>query len=101
MHLRDGANSQYVTGTAFLFSVYSDILARHKQQVICGNKKFDSTRVMAFAKQQVKFKHATFSSEILAIHACLSSDDHVLNGSADGLSTRKEPKRKIVHGRIR
>ncbi|KAL8063110.1 hypothetical protein ABFX02_01G006500 [Erythranthe guttata] len=55
VHLRDGANSQYVTGTAFLFSAYSDILAKHKQQAVCGNNKFDSTRLMAFAKQQMDY----------------------------------------------
>ncbi|GFQ00047.1 endoglucanase 16 [Phtheirospermum japonicum] len=55
VHLRDGANSQYVTGTALLFSVYSDILAKHKQVVVCGDKKFDSARLMAFAKQQMDY----------------------------------------------
>ncbi|PIN21595.1 Cellulase [Handroanthus impetiginosus] len=55
IHLRDGANSQYVTGAAFLFSVYSDVLAKHKQEVICGNKKFGSSQLMAFAKQQVDY----------------------------------------------
>ncbi|KAL3844293.1 hypothetical protein ACJIZ3_001696 [Penstemon smallii] len=55
VHLRDGANSQYVTGTAFLFSVYSDILATHKQKVTCGNKKFDSVRLLDFAKQQMDY----------------------------------------------
>ena len=53
IHLRDGANAQYVTGTAFLFSVYSDLLSMHKQQVTCGNKAFTSSQLMAFAKQQV------------------------------------------------
>ncbi|KAK6119661.1 hypothetical protein DH2020_046599 [Rehmannia glutinosa] len=52
---RDGANAQYVTGTALLFSIYGDILARHKQQVICGNKKFGSARLIAFAKQQMDY----------------------------------------------
>ncbi|CAN4099817.1 unnamed protein product [Withania somnifera] len=51
IHLSDGANSQYVTGTAFLFS---DYLATHKQKVSCGNKQFDSADLMAFAKQQEK-----------------------------------------------
>ncbi|KAK4412704.1 Endoglucanase 16 [Sesamum alatum] len=56
LHLRDGANTQYVTGTAFLFSVYSDLLAKHKQQhVVCGDKKFGSDRLMAFAKQQMDY----------------------------------------------
>lgn len=54
VHLRDGANMQYVTGTAFLFSVYSDIVAKHKQEVICGNDNFNSAHLTAFAKQQVK-----------------------------------------------
>lgn len=55
INLRDGANTQYVTSTAFLFSVYSDILAEHNQKVQCGNQAFDSTRVMAFAKQQIDY----------------------------------------------
>ncbi|CDP13477.1 unnamed protein product [Coffea canephora] len=55
IHLRDGANAQYVTGTAFLFSVYSDLLSRHKQQVTCGNKAFTSSQLMAFAKQQMDY----------------------------------------------
>ncbi|KAL6502063.1 hypothetical protein OROGR_027196 [Orobanche gracilis] len=56
IHLRDGANSQYVTGTAFLFSIYSDLLATHKQEVICsGNKKFGSASLMAFAKKQMDY----------------------------------------------
>lgn len=53
VHLRDGANTQYVTGTALLFSVYSDLLAKHNQKITCGNQQFDSTHLMAFAKQQV------------------------------------------------
>ncbi|KAK3027505.1 hypothetical protein RJ639_040220, partial [Escallonia herrerae] len=55
VHLRDGANAQYVTGTAFLFSVYSDLLAQHNQQVTCGNQHFTSTHLMAFAKQQMDY----------------------------------------------
>ncbi|KAL3500863.1 hypothetical protein ACH5RR_039956 [Cinchona calisaya] len=55
IHLRDGANMQYATGTAFLFSVYSDLLAKYKQQVSCGNKMFTSPNLMAFAKQQVDY----------------------------------------------
>lgn len=53
IHLRDGANSQYVTSTAFLFSVYSDLLARHKMQVTCGDKRFTCVQIMDFAKKQV------------------------------------------------
>lgn len=55
IHLRDGANTQYATSTAFLFSVYSDILAKHNQKVNCGGQQFDSTRLMAFAKQQIDY----------------------------------------------
>ena len=55
INLRDGANTQYVTSTAFLFSVYSDILAKHGQKVQCGSQEFDSTRLMAFAKQQIDY----------------------------------------------
>lgn len=53
VHLRDGANTQYATGTALLFSVYSDTLAKYNEKVTCGDKQFDSARLMAFAKQQV------------------------------------------------
>lgn len=53
IHMRDGANSQYVTGAAFLFTVYSDILADHRQYLACGDKQFSPTRLMTFAKQQV------------------------------------------------
>lgn len=53
VHLRDGANTQYVAGTAFLFSAYSDILATYKQTVQCANQQFDPTHLMAFAKKQV------------------------------------------------
>ncbi|KAJ0029914.1 hypothetical protein Pint_13653 [Pistacia integerrima] len=55
IHLRDGANTQYVTGAALLFSIYSDTLARHNQKVNCGDKQFDSNHVMTFAKQQMDY----------------------------------------------
>ncbi|XP_077236359.1 glycosyl hydrolase 9A4 [Tasmannia lanceolata] len=55
IHLRDGANTQYVTSTAFLFSVYGDMLAKHKQVVKCGNQQFDSSHLLAFAKQQMDY----------------------------------------------
>ncbi|CAL5419492.1 unnamed protein product [Camellia sinensis] len=55
VHLRDGANSQYVTSTAFLFSVYSDLLAKHNQQVTCGNQQYNSNHLLAFAKQQMDY----------------------------------------------
>ncbi|KAL4650606.1 hypothetical protein ACB098_01G090500 [Castanea mollissima] len=55
VHLRDGANTQYVTGTALLFSVYSDTLAKYNEKVTCGDKQFDSARLMAFAKQQMDY----------------------------------------------
>lgn len=55
VHMRDGANTQYVAGTAYLFSAYSDILAAHKQTVQCGDQHFDSTHLMAFAKKQMDY----------------------------------------------
>ncbi|KAK9055315.1 hypothetical protein SSX86_026397 [Deinandra increscens subsp. villosa] len=55
LHFRDGANAQYVTSTAFLFSVYSDLLARHHTQVTCGNKHFTSVQLMDFAKKQMDY----------------------------------------------
>ncbi|KAB2627799.1 endoglucanase 16-like [Pyrus ussuriensis x Pyrus communis] len=55
IHLRDGANTQYVTGTAHLFAVYSDILAQHNQKVNCGGKEFDSGSLIAFAKKQMDY----------------------------------------------
>lgn len=53
VHLRDGANTQYVAGTAFLFSAYSDLLATYKQTAQCADKSFDSKQLMMFAKKQV------------------------------------------------
>uniref|UniRef100_A0A803NFR4 cellulase n=1 Tax=Cannabis sativa TaxID=3483 RepID=A0A803NFR4_CANSA len=55
VHMRDGANTQYITGTALLFSVYSDILARHNQKVQCDNMQFDSTQIWAFGRQQMDY----------------------------------------------
>ncbi|TQE01452.1 hypothetical protein C1H46_012932 [Malus baccata] len=55
IHLRDGANTQYVTGTAHLFAVYSDILAQHNQKVNCGGKELDSGALLAFAKKQMDY----------------------------------------------
>ncbi|KAK8941650.1 Endoglucanase 8 [Platanthera guangdongensis] len=55
IHLRDGANTQYVTGTTFLFSVYADILTRNHQTVKCGNQEFQPSRLLQFAKQQMDY----------------------------------------------
>ncbi|KAK7311947.1 hypothetical protein RJT34_10437 [Clitoria ternatea] len=55
IHLRAGANTQYATGTAFLFTVYSDLLAMYKQKVTCGNKQFSSSHLLSFAKQQMDY----------------------------------------------
>ncbi|XP_003570500.2 endoglucanase 8 [Brachypodium distachyon] len=55
IHLRDGANTQYVTGTAFLFVVYSDILLRSGQQVMCGSQPIPPARLKEFAKQQIDY----------------------------------------------
>jgi len=53
IHMRDGANTQYATSTSFLFTVYSDLLAKYNQKVNCGNKEFDSAHLLDFAKKQV------------------------------------------------
>ncbi|XP_078441609.1 glycosyl hydrolase 9A4 [Wolffia australiana] len=55
IHLRDGANTQYVTSTAFLLSIYSDMLVRHQQTVSCGSVNFPPSRLMSFAKQQMDY----------------------------------------------
>ncbi|XP_038710565.1 endoglucanase 16-like isoform X2 [Tripterygium wilfordii] len=55
VHFRDGANTQYVTSTAFLFTVYSDLLAKHNQKLTCGNKEFHSTHLFGFARQQIDY----------------------------------------------
>ncbi|KAL8113459.1 endoglucanase 16-like [Apium graveolens] len=55
VHLRDGANSQYVTGTALLFSVYGDILARHNQVVQCGDKTITCSQILDFATKQMDY----------------------------------------------
>ncbi|KAK0570662.1 hypothetical protein LWI29_004608 [Acer saccharum] len=55
VHLRDGANTQYVTGTAMLFTAYSDLLAKYNQKVCCGDKQFDANHLMDFAKKQMDY----------------------------------------------
>ncbi|KAF9615067.1 hypothetical protein IFM89_021638 [Coptis chinensis] len=55
INLRNGANTQYVTSAAFLFSAYSDLLAKHNQKVTCGSQQFDSNHLMQFAKQQMDY----------------------------------------------
>ncbi|KAF8090083.1 hypothetical protein N665_0487s0003 [Sinapis alba] len=55
IHLRDGANTQYVTATAFLFSAYADLLQKHNKKIFCGSTQFDSTHLMAFAKKQIDY----------------------------------------------
>ncbi|CAN1217150.1 Endoglucanase 16 [Linum perenne] len=55
VHLRDGANSQYVTGTADLFAIYSDILKEFNQKVCCGPKQFGPADLMDFARQQMDY----------------------------------------------
>ncbi|KAJ1382275.1 Six-hairpin glycosidase superfamily [Sesbania bispinosa] len=55
IHLRDGANTQYATGTSFLLSVYSDLLAKHNDKITCGDKKFDSSHLLSFAKKQMDY----------------------------------------------
>ncbi|CAL9095371.1 unnamed protein product [Musa acuminata var. zebrina] len=55
VHLRDGANTQYVTGTAFLFGIYSDILIKNHQTVSCGNQVIQPSRLTEFAKQQMDY----------------------------------------------
>jgi len=53
IHLRNGANSQYATSSAYLFIVYSDLLAKYKGKIVCGEKSFDSSHLLSFAKKQV------------------------------------------------
>ncbi|QHN83030.1 hypothetical protein HN51_059592 [Arachis hypogaea] len=55
VHLRDGANTQYATGTALLFTVYGDLLAKHKQKITCGDKQFDPSHLLSFAKIQMDY----------------------------------------------
>ncbi|EPS61761.1 hypothetical protein M569_13033, partial [Genlisea aurea] len=56
IHMRDGANTQYVTSAAFLFSAYSDILAAHnKEAIICGDKRYTPSQLMDFAKRQMDY----------------------------------------------
>lgn len=55
VHMRDGANSQYVTATALLFTAYGDILAKYNQKVCCGDKIFDANAVLEFGKQQMDY----------------------------------------------
>ncbi|PPR87076.1 hypothetical protein GOBAR_AA33615 [Gossypium barbadense] len=55
IHLRDGANLQYVTGVSFLFSIYGDLLQRHNLKVKCDCQEFDASTVLNFAKQQMDY----------------------------------------------
>ncbi|KAF3775790.1 Endoglucanase 16 [Nymphaea thermarum] len=55
IHIRDGANTQYVTSTAYLLSVYSDILTKYGQSVDCGGRTFQASDLMAFAKGQIDY----------------------------------------------
>ncbi|XP_066332644.1 endoglucanase 8-like [Miscanthus floridulus] len=55
IHLRDGANTQYVTSTSFLFVVYSDLLLRTGQSVMCGNQPVAPARLREFARQQMDY----------------------------------------------
>ncbi|KAA3468249.1 endoglucanase 16-like [Gossypium australe] len=55
IHLRDGANLQYVTGVSFLFSIYGDLLQRHNLKVKCDHHEFDASSVLNFAKQQMDY----------------------------------------------
>lgn len=51
--MRDGANTQYMTGTSMLFYVYADILSKYNQKVKCGDKEFDHNAILAFGRKQV------------------------------------------------
>ncbi|KAK2391984.1 endoglucanase [Trifolium repens] len=55
IHMRDGANTQYATSTSFLFTVYSDLLAKYNQKVKCGVKEFDSSHLLDFARKQMDY----------------------------------------------
>ncbi|XP_042486014.1 endoglucanase 16-like [Macadamia integrifolia] len=55
VHMRDGANTQYVTSNALLLSVYGDLLAKHNQKVKCGNLDLEATHLLSFAKKQMDY----------------------------------------------
>ncbi|XP_072953472.1 endoglucanase 8 [Typha angustifolia] len=55
VHLRDGANTQYVTGTAFLFFAYSDILVKNNEKVSCGSQVIQPSQLRDFAKKQMDY----------------------------------------------
>ncbi|KAE8681006.1 Endoglucanase 16 [Hibiscus syriacus] len=55
IHLRDGANLQYVTGDAFLLSIYGNVLRRYKEKVQCGDKQFEPQHLWDFAKKQIDY----------------------------------------------
>lgn len=55
IHMREGANTQYVTGSALVFSSYSNLLAKYNQKITCGDKEFDSSHLMSFAKKQMDY----------------------------------------------
>ncbi|XP_042466226.1 endoglucanase 8 [Zingiber officinale] len=55
IHLRDGANTQYVTSTAFLLDVYGRILMKSNQTVSCGTQRIEPCRLEEFAKRQMDY----------------------------------------------
>lgn len=105
IYLRDGANSQYAVGTAFLLSIYSDVLAEHHQTVQCGNMKFESSHLMAFAKQQVKQRlfqiYLNLNGIFLTSLTNLRGFSLYQFSLADGLYIGQEPIGSILHGGLR
>lgn len=95
-----------MTGTALLFDIYGDSLARYNQRVVCGGKQFDSTRLLAFAKQQVVVEKCRKLTSSGLITKLLHSHLNVLSLSlslltVDGLLTGKQSGGKILHGWVR
>ncbi|KAL8167822.1 hypothetical protein V2J09_009321 [Rumex salicifolius] len=55
IYMREGANTQYVTGTSMLFTIYADVLAKYNLQASCGNQQFGPDKLLLFAKKQMDY----------------------------------------------
>jgi hypothetical protein len=69
LYVRDGANTQYVTGSSFLIAVFADYLTSAGDLLSCGDTSFTPRELLSHSKGQVllhyKFVVATVLSEHL------------------------------------
>jgi len=58
LYVRDGANTQYVTGSSFIIAVCADYLASANRSLLCGSTEYFPPDLIAHSKSQVF--HSTF-----------------------------------------